>query len=99
MLEIIQLNHLLTNTSNAEKATLIQQENVPIYHELAVERMNKKTNKNLKQIKKLKKSNDLKVKENKKEHSKDSRHGTKNAGNNKEPSVALSELYILDIEI
>jgi len=99
MLEIIQLNHLLTNTSNAEKATLIQQENVPLYHELAVERMNKKANKNLKQVKKLKKANDLKVKEKKKEHDKGSRHGVKSKKHNSRPSVALSEFHVLDIEI
>ena len=41
MLEIIQLNHILTNTSNAEKSTIVQHENVVLYHDLATQRMNK----------------------------------------------------------
>ncbi len=99
MLEIIQLNHLLTNTNNAEKATLLQQENVPLYHDLAVERMNKKADKNLKQVKKLKKSDNLKVQEKKKEQGKGSGQGKNNVKNKFGSPVKMSELHILDIEI
>jgi len=45
MLEIIQLNHILTNTSNAEKSTIVQHENVALYHDLATQRMNKRAGK------------------------------------------------------
>ncbi len=45
MLEIIQLNHILTNTSNAEKSTIVQHENVALYHDLATQRMNKRPGK------------------------------------------------------
>ncbi len=45
MLELIQLNHILTNTSNAEKATIVQHENVVLYHDLATQRMNKRAGK------------------------------------------------------
>ena len=42
MLEIIQLNHILTNTSNAEKSTIVQSEDVALYHDLATQKMNKR---------------------------------------------------------
>jgi hypothetical protein len=40
MLEIIQVNHIPTNTSNAEKSIIVQHENVTLYHVLAAQRMN-----------------------------------------------------------
>jgi len=70
MLEIIQLNHILSNTSNAEKSTIVQHENVTVYHDLATQRMNKKTEKKRSSLQNTKKSEKSKVNEKKKRHEK-----------------------------
>ena len=63
MLEIIQLNHILTNTSNAEKSTIVQHENVALYHDLATQRMNKRAGKKRTTLQNTKKFEKLKVNE------------------------------------
>jgi hypothetical protein len=68
MLEIIQLNHILTNTSNAEKSTIVQHENVALYHDLATQRMNKRAGKKKTTLQNTKISEKLKVNEKKKKH-------------------------------
>ena len=68
MLEIIQLNHILTNTSNAEKSTIVQHENVALYHDLVTQRMNKRAGKKRTTLQNTKKFEKLKVNEKKKKH-------------------------------
>ncbi len=66
MLEIIQLNHILTNTSNAEKSIIVQHENVVLYHDLATHRMNKRAEKkrtSLQNTKKYEKKRSMKKEE------------------------------------
>jgi hypothetical protein len=67
MLEIIQVNHILTNTSNAEKSTIVQHENVALYHDQATQRMNKRAEKKRTSLQNTKKSDKSKVNEKKKE--------------------------------
>ena len=70
MLEIIQLNHILTNTSNAEKSTIVQHENVVLYHDLATHRMNKRAEKKRTSLQNTKKYEKSKDNEKKKKHDK-----------------------------
>jgi len=98
MLEIIQLNHILTNTSNAEKATIVQHENVALYHDQATQRMNKRAEKKRTSLQNTKKSDKSKVKE-KKKHDKRSMQQKNNNFNPNSDQLAVSDYHMIDIKI
>jgi len=99
MLEIVQLSHILNNTSNAEKAHLAQQENIPLYHGLAAEREEKKKTKRLKQVKKSDHSETIKVND---QNNPKKRKSKKRSGHQKKvrprPNSPANN-YLIDIEI
>ena len=99
MLEIIQLNHILTNTSNAEKATIVQHENVAVYHDLATQRMNKKAEKKKTSLQNTKKSEKSKVDEKKKRSDNRAMQQKTNNPNLNNEQLAVSDYHIIDIEI
>ena len=99
MLEIIQLNHILTNTSNAEKSTIVQHENVTVYHDLATQRMNKKAEKKKTSLQNTKKSDKSKVDEKKKRPDNRSMQQKTNNPNLNNEQLAVSDYHIIDIEI
>ena len=99
MLEIIQLNHILTNTSNAEKSTILQHENVTVHHDLATQRMNKKAGKKRTTLQNMKKSEKSKVDEKKKKHDNRSIHQKSNNSSHNDEQLSVSEYHIIDIEI
>ena len=99
MLEIIQLNHILTNTSNAEKATIVQHENVALYHDQATQRMNKRAEKKRTSLQNTKKSNKSKVNEKKKKHDKRVKQQKNNNFNPNSDQLAVSDYHMIDIKI
>ena len=99
MLEIIQLNHILTNTSNAEKSTIVQHENVVLYHDLATQRMNKRAEKKRTSLQNTKKSDKSKVNEKKKKHDKRAMQQKNNNFNPNSDQLAVSDYHMIDIEI
>ena len=99
MLEIIQLNHILTNTSNAEKSTIVQHENVALYHDLATQRMTKRAGKKRTALQNTKKSEKLKVNEKKKKHDRRAMQQKNNNINPNSDQLAVSDYHMIDIEI
>ena len=99
MLEIIQLNHILTNTSNAEKSTIVQHENVALYHDLATQRKNKRAGKKRTTLQNTKKSEKLKVNEKKKKHDRRAMQQKNNNINPNSDQLAVSDYHMIDIEI
>ena len=99
MLEIIQLNHILTNTSNAEKSTIVQHENIALYNVLATQRMNKRAGKKRKTLQNMKKSEKLKVNEKKKKHDRRVMQQKNSNINPNSDQLAVSDYHMIDIEI
>ena len=99
MLELIQLNHILTNTSNAEKSTIVQHETVALYHDLATQRMNKRAEKKRTSLQNTKKSDKSKVNEKKKKHDKLAMQQKNNNFNTNSDQLAVSDYHMIDIEI
>jgi arginyl-tRNA synthetase len=99
MLEIIQLNHILTNTSNAEKSTIIQHENVALYHDLAAQRMNKRAGKKRTTLQNTKNSEKSKDNEKEKKHDKRTMQQKNNNMNLNSDQFAVSDYHMIDIEI
>ena len=99
MLEIIQVNNILTNTSNAEKSTIVQHENVALYHDLATQRMNKRAGKKRTTLQNTKKSEKLKVNEKKKKHDRRAMQQKNNNINPNSDQLAVSDYHMIDIEI
>lgn len=99
MLEIIQLNHILSNTNNVEKSTIGQHENVTVYHDLATQRMNKKAEKKKTSLQNTKKSEKSKVGDKKNRQSKPATQQKSNNFNLNCEQLAVSDYHIIDIEI
>ena len=99
MLELIQLNHILSNTSNAEKSTIVQHENVVLYHDLATQRMNKKAEKKKTSLQNTKKSEKSKVDEKKKRADNRAMQQKTNNSNLNNEQLAVTDYHIIDIEI
>ena len=99
MLEITQLNHILTNTSNSEKSTIVQHENVALYHDLATQRMNNRAEKKRKSLQNMRKSEKSKVNEKKKKHYKQVMKQRNNNFNPNSNQFAVSDYHMIDIEI
>lgn len=99
MLEIVQLSHILNNTGNAEKTHLAQQENVPLYHGLAVEREEKKRARKLRQVKKSENPDSVRINDEqmKKKRRRNKLNNRKNSGRQL-PAEPINR-HLIDIKI